>query len=439
MPMPTLPPSVTGLLAWFAPCFTAPTFQTFTALACGFLAQTGPRTVTGMLLGARLSRVWSHDRAHSFFARAHWSADQLGLGLVDLLARVLLDQDTPLRVVVDDTLMRRSGRKVFGASWHHDPLAAGRRRVAWGNNWVVLGVLVALPFVPQRTLCLPVLARLWCPKRTATRLELGVELVRLLAERYATRRIHLACDAAYAGKALRALPEQVTVTVRMRADAALFQLPPPPTGRPGRPRSRGDRLPELIVIAALTATGWQHALVCRYGRTDPVELAVLRCLWPGVFGPRPVQVVLVRPPGAADGYDLALATTDLDASAAELVVRYAARWSIEVCFEEARQLAGVGQARNRTRRAVERTVPFGLACFSLAIVWYAVCGQPTHDLASHRTRAPWYATKQAVSVADMLAAFRRALIAAEYRAGQPLEPTSTEIMEVQAAWAAAGL
>ena len=52
MPMWTLPPSVTGLLAWFAPCFTAPTFQTFTALACGFLAQTGPRTVTGMLLGA---------------------------------------------------------------------------------------------------------------------------------------------------------------------------------------------------------------------------------------------------------------------------------------------------------------------------------------------------------------------------------------------------
>jgi DDE superfamily endonuclease len=150
MPMWTLPPSVAGLLAGFAPCFTAPTFQTFTALACGFLAQTGPRTVTGMLLGTRLSRVWSHDRAHSFFARARWSADQLGLGLVDLLATVLLEGDAPLRVVVDDTLMRRSGRKVFGAGWHHDPLAAGRRRVAWGNNWVVLGVLVDLPFVPQR-------------------------------------------------------------------------------------------------------------------------------------------------------------------------------------------------------------------------------------------------------------------------------------------------
>ena len=131
---------------------------------------------------------------------------------------------------------------------------------------------------------------------------------------------------------------------------------------------------------------------------------------------QPVQVMLVRDPGAPDGYDLALATTDLGASAAELAGRYAARWNIEVCFEEARQVAGVGQARNRTRRAVERTVPFGLVCFSLAVVWYAVCGQPTHDLASHRARAPWYATKQAVSVADMLAAFRRALIAAGYRA-----------------------
>jgi putative ABC transport system permease protein len=40
-----------------------------TALVCGFLAQTGKRTVCGMLGGAGLSRTWSHDRAHRFFAR----------------------------------------------------------------------------------------------------------------------------------------------------------------------------------------------------------------------------------------------------------------------------------------------------------------------------------------------------------------------------------
>jgi DDE superfamily endonuclease len=315
--MPTLPPSLAELLDCFRACFTAPTFQTLCALTTGFLAQTGPRTITGMLADARLAGRWHHSRAHRFFSHARWSADQVGLALLEVITARLLGPGAPLRLVVDDTLFHRSGRKVFGVAWHHDPAAKGGRRIAWGNNWVVLGVLVHLPFLPQRAVCLPVLARLWRPKHPdRTKLRLACALVTLVVERYPDRSVHLVADAAYAGRALRELPASVTVTVRMRADAALHQLPPPRTGKPGRPRSKGDRLPELIVIAALTATRWQPALVRRYGRTDRVELAVLRCLWPGVFGTRPVQVVLVRPPGAPDGYDLALATTDLDASAA---------------------------------------------------------------------------------------------------------------------------
>src|SRR5215831_7637937 len=64
------PASLMTMLAAFAPLFTAPSFRTFTALACGFLAQSGKRTVCGMLTGAGLSRLWPHDRAHYFFARA---------------------------------------------------------------------------------------------------------------------------------------------------------------------------------------------------------------------------------------------------------------------------------------------------------------------------------------------------------------------------------
>jgi hypothetical protein len=42
-----------------------------------------------------------------------------------------------------------------------------------------------------------------------------------------------------------------------------------------------------------------------------------------------------------------------------------------VAFFHARQTLGVGQARNWTRQAVQRTVPFGLLCLSLVTVWYA--------------------------------------------------------------------
>ena len=79
-----MPGSLAGLLGEFRGCFTGPSFAVFCALAVGFLAQTGRRTVCGMLVGARLSRVWSHHRAHRFFSHARWSVDQLSAVLARL-------------------------------------------------------------------------------------------------------------------------------------------------------------------------------------------------------------------------------------------------------------------------------------------------------------------------------------------------------------------
>jgi hypothetical protein len=53
-----VPASLLGLLTSLAPLFTAPSFRTFFSLACGFLAQTGKRTVCGMLAAAGLG----HER-----------------------------------------------------------------------------------------------------------------------------------------------------------------------------------------------------------------------------------------------------------------------------------------------------------------------------------------------------------------------------------------
>jgi len=81
-----------GLLGEFRACFTAPTFMVFCALATGFVAQTGRRTVCGMLVGARLSRVWNHHRAHRFFSAPAWSPEQLSAVLATLLVRLLVPQ-----------------------------------------------------------------------------------------------------------------------------------------------------------------------------------------------------------------------------------------------------------------------------------------------------------------------------------------------------------
>src|SRR5262249_2036563 len=76
LPELTLPASLRRLLDAFAGCFTKPTFIVFTAMVGGIVAQTGSRTVCGMLAGAGLAQTWSHDRVHRFFA-GHESGVQL--------------------------------------------------------------------------------------------------------------------------------------------------------------------------------------------------------------------------------------------------------------------------------------------------------------------------------------------------------------------------
>ena len=115
-----VPASLMTLLAVFSPLFTAPTFRTFTALACGFLAQSGKRTVCGMLTGAGLSRDWSHDRAHSFFARARWNPDDLGIFVAKLVIALLVPDGGPVEVLIDDTLFKRRGKLIQAEEQHRD-------------------------------------------------------------------------------------------------------------------------------------------------------------------------------------------------------------------------------------------------------------------------------------------------------------------------------
>src|SRR5579864_7309296 len=328
-----VPASLMTLLAVFAPLFTAPSFRTFTALACGFLAQPGKRTVCGMLAGAGLSRLWPHDRAHWFFSRARWNADDLGLAAAVLVVSLLVPAGAPVDVAVDDTLFKRRGKKVWAASWFHDGSAPGPAKTGYGNNWIVLGIVVRLPFT-SRPVAVPVMAKLVIKgSNSKSRLWLARRMAERLAAALPGREVRVTADSAYAGGELKYLPAGISWTTRLRKDAALHGLPPARTGRPGRPRVKGDRLPSLAKLAA--AAEFSQVTVTRYGRTETVAAAVVTCLWYSVFGSRPVTVVLVRDkPGR--GFAIALVTTDRDATMTQVIERYASRWSIKVAIQDSK-------------------------------------------------------------------------------------------------------
>jgi hypothetical protein len=444
----TLPGSLMAVLVAFRPCFTAPTFRTFCALVAGMVSQPARRTVCGMLVGAGLAGVWHHCRAYRFFGRAVWDLGQVSVVLAGLVVDRLTSTGAPVLVAVDDTLFRRSGRRVAGAFWQYDGSRPGPRpaRVGYGHNWLIAGLVLTLPFT-DRPVCLPVAFAL-VTKGGPTRQVLAGQLITTIAAALPGRRIDVVADSAYASmdgaetrKALhgRGLPTGVTLTSRLRANATLTAIATPIPGRGGRPRRIGAKLGKPTALATNPTTAWTPTVVSRYGRTDPVELADITCLWYGAYRSRTVRVILLRDPDhpTTAGYQLALITTDLTTSAAQIVTRYAARWSVEVAIADAKQLTGVGQTRTRTATAVTRTVPFGLIVQTLAIVWYADHGNHDDTIADRRRQAPWYRDKTEPAYQDMIITLRRTLIAARFRAGKARQPTPEETLAVHAAWAEA--
>lgn len=429
----TLPASWRMLLETLRPVFRrSSTFGLFVLLATGLVARTARRTVVGMLAGAGMAAVVSFHSACRFFSHYVWEVDRLGLAVAGLIVDRLLDAEAPITAVVDDTLFRRWGKKVHHAFWTHDGAAQGPAKLGRGNRWVIVGIVVRLPFC-SHPVCLPILFRLWAGKGTASPVELAGDMLTVLRKALPHKLIHLVGDAAYHGGPL--LVAGTTITTRLPANAALHQPAPPRTGHRGRPAKKGQRLPRLTELAA-TAT-WRTRTAHRYGREDTVQLAQIDCLWYGAFADAPARAVLVREPGTTTGYDLALFTTDRDSDTEHIVERYADRWSIEPANATGKQLLGVGQARNRVQRAVERTVPFGFLTQTLVIVWYALYGYHPDDLTSRHAAEPWYPNKAEPAFEDMLAKLRRAVIAARFTAVTPDRPNPNIIRDYELACAAA--
>jgi SRSO17 transposase len=459
-PALNLPASLLEILSALRPCFTARSFVTFCGLAAGLAGQTRRRTVTGMLLGACLQRAWPHDRAHYFFARARWELDQIGLGIAQIVVLTLVPPGADLRIAVDDSVFRRSGRKVHGAAWQHDGSSPSMNKISFGNCFVAVALLVKVPFC-SREIGLPVLARLHVPgkkdkkpeknakgaagkrpakkkqaaKKGPSKVDTAAALVTLLACAFPDRTVHAVADAAYHGPALRKLPASVTWTCRIPRNAKLYDLAPPRTGKRGRPRTKGACLGEPGDIAE-TVT-WETRVTRAYGRDQVKHVAEVTCLWYGSFKDTPVRLILSRDQDTADGYDLALVTTDLSASPAALVTRYAERWEIEQAFGDARNVLGAGEARNRVKLAVERTIPFAMLVSTIVVLWYARHGYDTADIDDRRGDQPWYAGKTEPAFEDMLAKLRRVLITARISGGSAAQPTPEQIRAVTAAWTAA--
>ena len=414
----------------FASCFTKPTFQTFRVIVAGWLLGCGRRTVTHVLLmgGGLKSKTFSCY--HRFFSQARWTIDSMGRVIVAMVLK-FIPQDVPIVAAVDDTLNRKTGKRIWAAGMHHDPiLSTGKRCVfSFGHNWVVLSIQLRFGFAPDKVWSLPVLMRLYRRKQERrqpgrprgerkaigqakpgeyrTRPQLAGEMIALLASWLPDRTIHVVGDSAYGGKSIsRNLPDRVHLTSPMVMNAALYDQPSKRRkGERGAPRKKGKRLPSPVELAKSKKVRWTKTRATLYGRRVRVWYKSRTALWYNSAGRRLLRIVVVGDPSGRRKDDCFF-STDLNLSAKAILELFAMRWPLEVAFYNAKQFLGLEDPQNRTPQAVQRTAPIALYLHTLVILWFAKHGR--FNAEAYRRAHPWYTQKRTPSFADMLASLKMA-------------------------------
>jgi hypothetical protein len=391
------------LLLSLIPVFTSPSADLFRALVVGWTLCPTRRTVTALIPFADPDLAHAHDAFHRFFRAGAWTVTHLFRLWAILLVNALAPTDPELLLATDDTVHKKTGRKVAGAKWQRDAVrSTGRRTVhVWGLQVAVLTLRVKPPWGGE-PLALPLNIRLY-RAGGPTLLDLVAGMIREVAGWFPDRRFLLVADGFYAPLAGRTLPRTHLVS-RIRSDAALYTLPEPRRkGQRGRPRKKGWRLPDPKTHAS-RARDWRPIQTEERGQTRPRLVSVRDVLWYAVRPESPVLLVISRDPERKEKDDYFL-TTDLSRKPEAVISAFADRWAIEDTFRAVKQSLGAEEPQTWQGQGPERVAAFAYFLYGLVWLWYIRHGYGSVGVPA----TPWYPSKCRPSFRDALAALRTAL------------------------------
>jgi len=129
----------TALVGMARGCLSQPSFSIFETLVAGWVLAPGRRTITAMICAADPEGQRAHDAYHRFVRAARWSTNALWKVLVIHLVDVVAP-DGRLVLDCDDTLYKKSGRKVDGPGSFRDAVRSTHNKVVYatGLNLVVV-------------------------------------------------------------------------------------------------------------------------------------------------------------------------------------------------------------------------------------------------------------------------------------------------------------
>lgn len=395
------PETFSNLILQLKDNFSKPSFKHFQVVLSAILLGHPKKTITA---GLRLMKPSGHfSNSCRFLSQYKWQPIQLGLSVLKIILKYV-PVASPLAFALDDTLVPKYGRKIFGRGCHFDHARKiNQPKYVNGHNWVVLGLL-HFSSLFYKWLCFPILADLFVPEKQInknhqfrSRIQIAIDLIDNL-KTIINNRFIIVADGLYAKKDLvkYCIKEKVTFISRLRSDAALFLKPKPVKTRTrGRPRTFGKKLPSLSQLA-LNKNEFKQYQLKLYGRQCPVKIKSFYAIWKPAA--TQIKVLIVYFDNMAQpSYFFC---TDLHMSDTKIVELIAARWSIETLFADLKEHLGLCDWQCRIKQSVVRSVPLTCVATSILLLWSYQ--QLQNNQLEFWDVTPWYKNKASPSVYDMI-------------------------------------
>jgi hypothetical protein len=364
--------------------------------AISLLCVLGRRTISRMLsaLGRRACD-WSAD--YKIFSRSHWEAQRLFDPVIDEYLKRY--PKGPVKVALDDTKLRKTGKKIKSATWQRDPLSPPFHvNLLFGLRFLQAGLLFphyhegdypprSMPIrfqeapplkKPGKRAAKPEREEYEKLKKQENLSTQALQLIRdlrtSLDQRGGTDRLLLiVADGSFANQTIfRAVLDRTHVVARCRKDARLCFA--------AAPGSRRKYDPEIFTpeqVRQQADRQWNKTRVYLGGKRRSVKSKVVQqVLWRRASGLKPLRLIVLAPvPYKLSKHSRAnyrqpayFLSTDLTTAVKQLIEACFDRWQIEVNHRDEKDLLGVGQAQVRSDQSVPRHPAFAVASYSLLLL-----------------------------------------------------------------------
>lgn len=385
----------------------------------------GRQTVSGILTASGQQFVdWT--AAYRIFSQNRIDIDKLfKVSQKEVMQELAKDQ--MLVAHMDDTILKKTGKKIYGASWRRDPLGPPfQTNFIWGQRFLQISMALPSREGISQSRAVPV-DFYHCPtakkpnkksseqkikqyNEASKQLNLsiqGVERIKKLRqsldEQGATdKELYLSVDGSYTNSnVLKNFPDRVTLIGRIRKDTRLHKIPES-SNDIGRKKVYGERIPTPEEIRKSDDINWQEVKGWAAGKEHVFNVKVVKELrWESAGGRHNLQLVIIRPLRyrlskkskllyKAPAY---LICTDNDLDIEKLLQAYLWRWEIEVNFRDEKSLLGAGKAQVRNQQSVASIPAFIAVIYSyLLIAAHKTYRKP--DRNNLIPRPKWYPVKK---------------------------------------------